>query len=67
MSFLSLTGRGLTKMMCKSENFKSILMFQIDGIFMRDSQFYTDKMVRITTSTSAGEAGKNYWSDERNL
>lgn len=42
-------------------------MFQIDGIFMRDRQFYTDKMVRITTSTLAGEAGKNYWSDERNI
>lgn len=66
MNFLSLIGRGLTKVMCKSENFKSTLMFQINGIFMRDRQFYIDKMVRTTTSTLAGEAGKNYWSDERN-
>lgn len=65
-TFLSAVGRGLTKIMHESENLKSTWTFQINGIFMKHRQFCKDKMVRTATSTLAGEAGKNCWSDERN-
>lgn len=52
--------------MHESENFISTWMSQINGVFMKNRQFCSDKMVRTATSMLAGKVGKNCWSDKRN-